>query len=120
MNTATEQVKTTPLFRRKVHSMAAEFVTPGHPDKCCDQLADAIVDAALAINPDARVAAEVTGGHGLVVAIGEMTIQPGRSDAPETLDIGALLKRAYEDIGHDHQIAVMVNMVPQSPHIAQG
>ena len=44
----------------------AESVSPGHPDKLCDQMSDAILDAYLTHDPQARVAVEVCGGHGTV------------------------------------------------------
>ena len=44
----------------------AESVSPGHPDKMCDQISDAFLDACLAQDPLARVAIEVMGGHGVV------------------------------------------------------
>ena len=49
----------------------AESVSPGHPDKLCDQISDAIVDAYLAKDPRARVAIDVAGGHGTVFVTGE-------------------------------------------------
>jgi len=98
---------------RKARSMACEFVMDGHPDKVCDQIADAILDAALAGDPRSRVAMEVTGGHGLVVVIGEMT-------TGTRFDIGHIVRQTYAHIGHDHPLGVCVNVVVQSPHIAQG
>ena len=51
----------------------AEFVSPGHPDKICDQISDAILDAYLRIDPKSRVAIETFGGHGRLVIGGEVT-----------------------------------------------
>jgi len=51
----------------------AESVSPGHPDKLCDQISDAIVDAYLAKDPRARVAIDVAGGHGAVFVTGEVS-----------------------------------------------
>jgi S-adenosylmethionine synthetase len=51
----------------------AESVSPGHPDKMCDQISDAILDACLVQDPLARVAIETVGGHGSIVVIGELT-----------------------------------------------
>lgn len=98
---------------RKSRSMATEFVTNGHPDKVCDQMADAIVDAALKQDPLSRVAMEVTGGHGLVAVIGEMTTSAN-------FDIAEVVRATYRDIGHDHPIGVFVNVVKQSPDIGKG
>jgi S-adenosylmethionine synthetase len=98
---------------RKARGMACEFVTPGHPDKVCDQMADAILDTAMTGDPHSRVAMEVTGGHGGVVVIGEMTTRA-------RFDIGEVVRKTYEEIGHSHQIGVFVNVVVQSPDIAKG
>src|ERR1035437_5847281 len=57
----------------------AEFVSPGHPDKRCDYIADSILDAYLAGDPLSRVAIEVMGGHNLVTINGEVT-SVGKSD----------------------------------------
>src|SRR3972149_431774 len=59
---------TSPAFR-----MTSESVTEGHPDKLCDQIADAILDEILACDPIAHVACEVTATTGLVVILGEIT-----------------------------------------------
>ena len=56
-----------PTFR------TAESVSPKHPDKICDQISDAILDAHLAQDPHARVAIDVAGGHGTVFVTGEVT-----------------------------------------------
>lgn len=101
------------LATRKAPVMAAEFVTEGHPDKVCDQMADAILDAMLKEDPFSRVAIEVTGGHGIVCAIGEVTTNAH-------VDIGNIIRHVYRDIGHTAEIGVMVNVVKQSPDIAKG
>ncbi len=87
----------------------AESVSPKHPDKLCDQISDAILDAHLAQDPAARVAAEVCGGHGQVFITGEIT-----STATD-IDLAKIAKRiAGEDM------EVFTNVVRQSPEIAQG
>lgn len=53
---------------------AAEWVSPHHPDKMCDRIADAILDHFLKIDPKARCAVEVLGGHGMVKVLGEVSI----------------------------------------------
>jgi S-adenosylmethionine synthetase len=103
----------TNMAMRKARSMACEFVTNGHPDKVCDQIADAILDAAMAGDATSRVAMEVTGGHGAVAVIGEITTRA-------RFDIGQIVRETYAAIGHDHPIGVFVNVVMQSPHIAVG
>lgn len=87
----------------------AESVSPGHPDKLCDQISDAVLDAYLAQDPDARVAVEVCGGHGQVFVTGEVT-----STATD-IDIAAIVHRIAGD-----EMKVMSNLVKQSPEIAQG
>ena len=82
-------------------------MSPGHPDKLCDQISDAILDAYLAQDPNARVAVEAVGGHGKVFVVGEVT-----SDAE--VDVEAIVKRIAGDIETE------VRLVQQSPEIAQG
>ncbi len=86
---------------------SAESVSPGHPDKLCDQISDAILDAYLAQDPKARVAAEALGGHGKVVIMGEIT-------STATVDVEAIVKRLAGDV------EVEVRLVTQSPEIANG
>lgn len=86
----------------------AESVSPKHPDKLCDQISDAILDAYLAKDPNARVAAEACGGHGVVFVTGEIT-----STATD-IDIPAIVKRIAGDV------EVHTKIVKQSPEIAQG
>ena len=68
----------------------AESVSPKHPDKLCDQISDAILDAYLAEDPNARVAAEACGGHGVVFVTGEIT-------STADVDIPAIVKRIAGD-----------------------
>ena len=56
-----------------VHFHTSESVTEGHPDKICDQIADAILDDILAVDPYGRVACEVVATTGLVFIFGEIT-----------------------------------------------
>jgi len=87
----------------------AESVSPGHPDKLCDQISDAILDAYLAQDPQARVAVETCGGHGQVFVTGEVT------SIAKGIDIPAIVRRLAGD-----KMQVFVNLVEQSPEIAQG
>lgn len=87
----------------------AESVSPKHPDKLCDQISDAILDAYLAVDPEARVAAEACGGHGVVFVTGEIT------STAEDIDIPAIVKRIAGD-----DVEVHTKIVKQSPEIAQG
>lgn len=85
----------------------AESVSPKHPDKLCDQISDAILDAHLAEDPDARVAVDVAGGHGTVFVTGEVTSRV-------TVDVDEIVRRIAGD-------AEIINrLAPQSTEIAQG
>lgn len=86
----------------------AESVSPGHPDKICDQISDAILDAHLAEDPDARVAVDVAGGHGKLFVTGEVTSRAVR------VDVAAIVKRLAGNV------ELLENIAAQSPEIAQG
>jgi S-adenosylmethionine synthetase len=90
-----------------------ESVTSGHPDKVCDQISDACLDACFAQDPKSRVAVESFGGHGFLIVGGEVT-----SNAK--VDYGAIAKKVYKDIGYDQELKIMINVCQQSPDIAQG
>lgn len=90
-----------------------ESVTSGHPDKICDQISDAILDACLAQDPMSRVAAEVLGGHGLVVLCGEVTTKAD-------VNFEKIAAQVYRDIGHQDELKIISNVVKQSSDIAQG
>ncbi len=93
---------------QKLDYRTAESVSPGHPDKICDQISDAILDAYLSIDADARVAVETCGGHGTVFLTGEVT-------AKKYVDVVPIVKRlAGEDV------EIIEHIVKQSPEIAQG
>lgn len=87
----------------------AESVSPKHPDKLCDQISDAILDAYLKQDPNARVAAETCGGHGVVFVTGEIT------STADDVDIEKIVKRIAGD-----DLEVHTKIVKQSPEIAQG
>lgn len=95
------------------HTYTVESVTSGHPDKICDQVSDAILDECLKQDPQSRVAVESFGGHGLLVIGGEVTTNA-------SVDFAAIGKKVYHDIGHQDDLRVVVNVVKQSPDIAQG
>lgn len=90
-----------------------ESVTSGHPDKVCDQISDAVLDACLAQDPLSRVAIESFGCHGLIVVGGELTTQ-AQIDAEE------IARRIYREIGYDADVETIARIVKQSPDIAQG
>ena len=99
----------------------SESVTEGHPDKICDQVSDAILDAILAQDPDARVACETTCSTGLVHIMGEITTSC-YVDIPETA------REVIRSIGYDRAkygfdcdtCGVISNIDGQSPDIALG
>jgi len=86
----------------------AESVSPKHPDKICDQISDAILDAHLAQDSNARVAIDVTGGHGTVFVTGEVTSKA------VNIDVEAIVRRLAGDV------EVIEHISSQSPEIAHG
>ena len=90
-----------------------ESVTSGHPDKVCDQISDAILDACLERDPWSRVAVESFGAHGALVLGGEVTTKA-------EVDYGTVAEKVYQDIGYDEPLDIQVRIVQQSPNIAQG
>jgi len=99
----------------------SESVTEGHPDKLCDQISDAVLDAILAKDPQARVACEVSAATGLILIMGEIT-----TDC--YADIQAVARDTVRRIGYTDarygfeadSVAVLVAMNNQSPDIALG
>jgi S-adenosylmethionine synthetase len=92
----------TPIYR------TAESVSPKHPDKLCDQISDAILDAHLKEDPYARVAIDVAGGHGTILVTGEVT------STAQNVDVAAIVHRLAGEVELVERIAA------QSPEIAQG
>ncbi len=86
---------------------SAESVSPKHPDKLCDQISDAILDAYLSQDPAARVAVEAVGGHGKVFVVGEVTSNAKVAVEPIVTRLAG-------------KVEVEVRLVKQSPEIAQG
>ena len=99
----------------------SESVTEGHPDKVCDQISDAILDAIIEKDPTARVACETTVSTGLVHIMGEITTSC-------YVDIPKIARQVIRDIGYDRAkygfdsdtCAVISNIDEQSPDIALG
>ena len=99
----------------------SESVTEGHPDKICDQISDAVLDAILAEDPGARVACETTCSTGLVHVMGEITTSC-------YVDIQSIAREVIRDIGYTRAkygfdadtCAVLTNIDEQSPDIALG
>ena len=92
---------------------STESVTNGHPDKVCDQMSDAILDACLEQDPASRVAVETFGSHGTLMIGGEITTKA-------TVDYGKIAEQVYRDIGYTEPLEVLSKVVVQSPDIAQG
>lgn len=99
----------------------SESVTEGHPDKMCDQISDAILDALLTQDPNARVACETATTTGLVVLLGEIT-------TTAQIDYPDVVRRTVSHIGYNSSemgfdfrtCGVSVAIGKQSPDIAQG
>ena len=90
-----------------------ESVTSGHPDKVCDQISDAILDAALAQDPMSRVAIEVVGSHGAMFIAGEI-----KTNAD--IDFEKIARRVYTEIGYPDNLEIAIRVARQSGDIAQG
>jgi len=95
------------------NTYTVESVTSGHPDKVCDQISDAILDECLKQDPRSRVAVETFGSHGLLVIGGEITTSA-------KVDFEGIARAVYRDIGYADNLKVIVNIIQQSPDIAQG
>ncbi|MGC9522109.1 MAG: methionine adenosyltransferase [Anaerolineae bacterium] len=101
--------------------LTSESVTEGHPDKICDQISDAILDAILAEDPDARVACDCVVTTGLVVVTGEITTEA-------YVEIADIARQTILDIGYDRAkygfdgetCGVLVSIKEQSADIAMG
>ena len=99
----------------------SESVTEGHPDKICDQISDAVLDAILAEDKMARVACETVATTGMVMVMGEITTSC-------YADIPSIVRRTVKEIGYDrpeygfdgNTCAVLTSIDEQSPDIAMG
>ena len=99
----------------------AESVTEGHPDKVCDQISDAILDAIIKEDKDARVACETCSTTGLVMVMGEIT-------TTSYVDIRSIVRKTLAEIGYDNAdygidartCAIITSLEEQSTDIAQG
>lgn len=101
--------------------ITSESVTEGHPDKICDQISDAILDAIIKEDPEARVACETVVTTGLVLVVGEITTET-------YVDIPGIIRQTVTEIGYTRgkfgfdadNMAVLTSINEQSPDIAQG
>ena len=99
----------------------SESVTEGHPDKVCDQISDAVLDAIMEQDPMGRVACETSVNTGFVLVMGEITTSA-------YVDIPAIVRKTVLDIGYDrseygfdgHTCAVLTAIDNQSGDIAMG
>ncbi|MGL1894670.1 MAG: methionine adenosyltransferase [Spirochaetaceae bacterium] len=106
---------------RKNYTFTSESVGEGHPDKVCDQISDAILDAALTNDPDSRVGCECFASTGMVLVGGEMTTN-------SYIDIIKTVKETLKKIGYnnseygiDHQTCAVLSVInEQSSDISQG
>nr|WP_294085052.1 methionine adenosyltransferase [Sphaerobacter sp.] len=111
---------TTSFMRAAKTLFTSESVTEGHPDKLCDQISDAVLDAILAEDPDARVACETAATTGLIVVFGEITTST-------YVDIPAIARQVVEDVGYTRAkygfdattAGVITSIKEQSPEIAE-
>ena len=101
--------------------LTSESVTEGHPDKVCDQISDAVLDAAFSVDPMSRVACETVAGKNLIMVTGEITTQAD-------LDFDAITRRTLLEIGYNdvkygidgNSCGVIRNASQQSPDINAG
>ncbi|MBX6340959.1 MAG: methionine adenosyltransferase [Thermomicrobiaceae bacterium] len=107
---------------RAAHTLfTSESVTEGHPDKLCDQISDAVLDAILKDDPDARVACETAATTGLIYVFGEITTDT-------YVDIPAVARQVVEEVGYTRAkygfdgttAGVITSIKEQSPEIAGG
>ncbi len=103
------------------HLFSSESVTKGHPDKICDQVSDAVLDAILAQDPNGRVACETCCTTGMVLVMGEIS-------TTANIDIPAIARKVICDIGYDsaekgfdgNTCAILTSLDKQSGDIAMG
>src|SRR5919205_2759501 len=111
----------TSIVEAEHYLFTSESVTEGHPDKMCDQISDAVLDAILREDPNARVACETATTTGLVVVLGEISTST-------YVDFQQVVRDTVRDIGYTKAeygfdyltCGTMVSIKEQSSDIAQG
>jgi S-adenosylmethionine synthetase len=109
------------MNQMRKHLFTSESVTEGHPDKICDQISDAVLDAIMAADPNGRVACETTCTTGMISVMGEISTSA-------YVDIPAIARNVVRDIGYDnaaygfdyHSCGVITSIDQQSGDIAMG
>ena len=120
-NAPTAKRSNDPTIQPRTFIFTSESVSEGHPDKLCDAVSDAILDACLAQDPHSRVACESLAKTGILVVAGEITTKAD-------FDYAAVARKAVADIGYDNDavgynasaVNVILALQKQSPDIAQG
>jgi S-adenosylmethionine synthetase len=111
---------------RNNYTFTSESVSEGHPDKVCDRISDAVLDAMIAIEPEARVAAETFATTNRVVIGGEIGLSDPNKLAGMMDDIDRITRACIKDIGYEQDkfhwntVEVTNLLHEQSAHIAQG
>ena len=116
---AAEQAKST--VNTDVHLFTSESVTEGHPDKVCDQISDAILDAYMAADPHSHVAVETCATAGQFVIFGEVS-------STAHINVSSVARGVLERIGYTDSrigldaslVGIMESIVEQSAEINQG
>ena len=106
---------------KELRLFTSESVSEGHPDKVCDQISDAVLDAILSQDPDSRVACETMVSRGFAIVAGEITTK-AQIDYQDVIR-GVIRDIGYDDpqVGFDHNsCAVLTSIQQQSPDIALG
>jgi S-adenosylmethionine synthetase len=111
----------TSLLTDEHYLFTSESVTEGHPDKMCDQVSDAILDAIIREDPDARVACETATTTGLVIVLGEITTST-------YIDVQQVVRETVQDVGYTKAdygfdyltCGTLISIKEQSPDIARG
>ena len=111
---------------RKSYIFTSESVSEGHPDKVCDRISDAVLDAFIALEPEARVACETFATTNRVVVGGEVGLSDKKLLSKQMGRIDDIVRACIKDIGYEqkkfhHETVEITNLLhEQSAHIAQG